>query len=343
MSTDSPYVISNITAPDSLPSAVVVLTMVSCLFSVAGAVVIFVAYYAVEEARNQTRRLLVYITIADLLTCLGNLIGSIRYFHRDEDDYVNRAENMALDCSNTDSVCVIQSFVTTFSTLASFFWTCIIMLHILMTLYTRTEWTGFYKRVIFHIISWGVPMIITLTAAFCGALGEDFSISTGPWCWIKGCLPPSEVVTWMFVTAKFWELSTYILTTAFYLLIKFVLWRRQILSFRQRSNDNLREEDQLYTMIFLVLIPLRIFGTGRFFIAYHKTLTNNSLVTFSTIDKVLLYLQSIGDSGQAFCNCILFCVRDGVVRSGLVNSIRHACQCRQNDETERLLPTSPLN
>lgn len=41
----------------------------------------------------------------------------------------------------------------------------------------------------------------------------------------------------------------------------------QTFPFGENSNYNLRDEDQLYTMIFLVLVPLRIFGTIRFFIA----------------------------------------------------------------------------
>lgn len=111
----------------------------------------------------------------------------------------------------------------------------------------------------------------------------------------------------------------------------------QTYSFGENSNYNLRDEDQLYTMIFLVLVPLRIFGTIRFFIAVHKSISNDNLVIFNHIDHVLLYFQSVGDSGQAFCNAILFCLKDRVVRRGLLERLRRFCGRPTYGESERLL------
>lgn len=111
----------------------------------------------------------------------------------------------------------------------------------------------------------------------------------------------------------------------------------QTFSFGENSNYNLRDEDQLYTMIFLVLVPLRIFGTIRFFIAVHKSISNDNLVIFNHIDHVLLYFQSVGDSSQAFCNAILFCLKDRVVRRGLLERLRNFCGRPKYGETERLL------
>lgn len=247
---------------------------------------------------------------------------------------------MAINCTGTDNVCLVQSFVNTFSAMASFFWTAIIMLHILMTLHKMEDWTNRWKIVAFNILSWGIPLAITIAATAEGALGEDFSISTGPWCWIKGCLSPTTVIMWMSVTGKFWEVLTYLVSMLFYLGSKYLIWRRtrtQTYSFGENSNYNLRDEDQLYTMIFLVLVPLRIFGTIRFFIAVHKSISNDNLVIFNHIDHVLLYFQSVGDSGQAFCNAILFCLKDRVVRRGLLERLRRFCGRPTYGESERLL------
>lgn len=268
-------------------------------------------------AKNQTRRLLVYLTIADLMTAVGNLVGASRYALRNETEYIINRHT----CNTTNEVCEVQSFITTFSSLSSFFWTSIIMVHILMTLITQREWSSLSNRVIYHFVSWGVPLGITFLALSYDVLGEDFFASTGPWCWIKGCLHTPDVFLWMTLTGKGWEILTYILTMAFYIIMKIYMWKKR-LRFRDRSHNHLREEDELYIMIFFVIIILRAAGTIRFFYAIGK----NTHSTPDTVDMVLLHIQSFGDSAQAFANCILFCIRDTAVRHDIWNRIRGMCR-----------------
>jgi hypothetical protein len=144
--------------PASLPLSVLLCTIVSSSLSIIGAVVIFVTYCIVTVAKNQTRRLLVYLTIADFLIAGGNLVGALRYALRDESSYMNNVYNRSMDCARwDDQICVIQSCVTTFASLASFFWTNIIMIHILMTLISQREWSNLRKKVIYHLVAWGLP------------------------------------------------------------------------------------------------------------------------------------------------------------------------------------------
>ncbi|XP_034337932.2 G-protein coupled receptor 157-like isoform X3 [Magallana gigas] len=319
---------SNDTTPTSqLPPSVLICTFVSSLLSIVGAVVIFITYSLVTVARNQTRRLLVYLTIADLMTAVGNLVGASRYVYiyviKNETEYLF---NRQMQNVTTDAVCDVQSFVTTFSSLSSFFWTSIIMIHILMTLITQREWSSLRNRVIYHFVSWGVPLGITFLALSYDVLGEDFLTSTGPWCWIKGCLLQPKVFLWMALTGKGWEILTYFLTMAFYIMMKIYMWKRR-LRFKDRSHHHLREEDELYIMIFFVIIILRAAGTIRFLYAIENT--NNSPGTF---DKVLLHIQSFGDSAQAFANCILFCIRDTAVRQDMWNRIRGMCRPVRDEE-----------
>lgn len=166
-------------------------------------------------------------------------------------------------------------------------------------------------------------MIITLTATFYSVLGEDFSQSSGAWCWIKGCLYPGYLMTiWMTISGKGWEMLTYILTCYLYLRLKFFMYKqrkqqhRPLLSFTDMSQE-LRAEDENFVFIWLVLYLLRIWGTVRYFIAISR-IHNMSHPVFDDIDKVLVYFQSIGDSGQAFCNCIIFCFLDKTVRHGMI-------------------------
>ena len=149
--------------PLSLSPFILGLSSLSCCLSIIGAIVIFATYYLVEVAKNQTRRLLVYLTMADLMTAVGNLIGVVRYVLREETEYIVERKEMGYNCTTTNCVCFLQSVVTTFSNLASFCWTTIIMIHILMTLVTQQEWSKLVNRIIYHIVAWGVPCKLTIT------------------------------------------------------------------------------------------------------------------------------------------------------------------------------------
>uniref|UniRef100_K1RDQ1 G-protein coupled receptors family 2 profile 2 domain-containing protein n=2 Tax=Magallana TaxID=2171616 RepID=K1RDQ1_MAGGI len=251
------------------------------------------------------------------MTAVGNLIGASRYALRNETEYLTSRHQMQNTCITTNAVCEVQSFVTTFSSLSSFFWTSIIMVHIMMTLITQREWSNLRNRVIYHCVSWGVPLGITFLALSYDVLGEDFFTNTGPWCWIKGCLHQPKVFLWMTLTGKGWEILTYFLTMTFYIIMKIYMWKKR-LRFRDRSHHYLREEDELYILIFFVIIILRAAGTIRFLYAIVED-TNNTPDTF---DMILLHIQSFGDSAQAFANCILFCFRDTAVRQDMWNRVR---------------------
>lgn len=68
-------------------------------------------------------------------------------------------------------------------------------------------------------------VLIATIALSLGVLGEDYSASSGPWCWIKDCdtIPPSPIF-WMFLAGKFWEILAYIGTFAIYMLLKAERW-----------------------------------------------------------------------------------------------------------------------
>ena len=84
-----------------------------------------------------------------------------------------------------------------------------------LTIYPFNHWL-FSKTIV----------VITSLAIGYGVFGEDFFITTGPWCWIKGCMEKDKVINWMALTGKGWEVATYFLTMTFYLIIKFYMVRR---------------------------------------------------------------------------------------------------------------------
>ena len=88
-------------------------------------------------------------------------------------------------------------------------------------------------------------------------------------------------------------------------------------------------------MIFFAIIILRVSGTIRFFIAMFKNSNNSNIQKFDDAERGLLYIQSFGDSAQAFANCILFCIRDTAVRQDIWRRIRTCVRCGSPDEEER--------
>lgn len=320
-----------------LPTSVLVCTYVSCSVSICGAITIFVTYCTVPQAKNQTRRLLLYLTIADLLTSSGNLLGAIRYSVRHRHHPLLTDEEILEHCRHPGNICTVQSLITTFSSLASFSWTIIIGLHILLTLVYQSEWCmTTLSKVLAHCVSWGLPFIITMVGAFKNVFGEDLSISSGPWCWIRGCLENNEIVKWMTITGKGWEISTYIVTAFLYIYLKYYMikrrWREHAPDLRySQISMHLRDDDENYVLLWFVLYILRIWGTARYGIFVYRNIHGKDVYNFDETDMVLMHLQSIGDSSQAFCNCLLFCVKDTTVRRGIWKNLR----CRKTDQQLR--------
>ncbi|KAK3581731.1 hypothetical protein CHS0354_015499, partial [Potamilus streckersoni] len=90
-----------------------------------------------------------------------------------------------------------------------------------------------------------------------------------------------------------------------------------------------RDEDTHFLYLWLVLWLLRAWGTIRFMLR---------LFNAGADIKPLIILQSIGDSAQAFGNCILFCFLDKEVAM----YIKQACiPCKfRGEELDGLLTTT---
>ena len=190
----------------------VVVTTISTSLSIVGCIIIFIAHNQWKDARSSSRNILLYITIADLFTAMGYLFGVY---------------------STSQSGCVFQSFVTTASSMMSFFWTSCMALYLYAVLIKINNELG--RRIVFsfHCISWAFPLLIVLTALLAGKLG--IGCDTADWCWIEedNCdvrnsttIPEYENVIWMLVTGKFWEILSYVLIIVIYARI-FINVRKQ--------------------------------------------------------------------------------------------------------------------
>ncbi|XP_045162437.2 G-protein coupled receptor 157-like [Mercenaria mercenaria] len=309
------------TAYDSKYKAAVWMSTFSCILSIIGSFAIFGSYIFIPDIRNSSRKLVTCLTVADFLTALGYLISALAYFE-----------------DTTDMVCTTQSVITTYSSLVSFYLTAAIAIHIFATVVYKQNTTSSWKFLLWaNIISWCIPGIIVVVAGEDKVLGrnENFknitdpsnaTVGTGPWCWLK--LQHNRYTMWMFLSGKGWEFLCYLITTSLYVLLKFYLYLRYSRRTFTDIHQSLRQDDQNYLYVWFVLYVLRLWGSLRA-IMY---LACKDRDICKAISKIFMYMQAVGDPGQAFCNCILFCFLDGTVRSSL---FKFCCGTPHNPASQR--------
>lgn len=307
-----------------------VLTGSSSCLSILGGTVIFYTYYKLQAIRNFTRTLLVYLTLADVLVSVGHLIAVIRYscVYSGTPKTENCTANKTTEY---EAICIGQSVLTTFSSLASFLWTSVIAIHIWSSVVIKTHKTeAHYMHVIYHVVCWFTPLIIVSILLHKDYLGEDYCYGTGVWCGIKSNLPQGEIEKWMYIADIGWQLACYLFTCFLYIHLKFYLKLHRRPIKLKSITEKLRNEDVNFVAVWMVIYLLRLWGFARFFITTYSDQNTLQQPNMSRFLNFLLIMQSYGDSGQGFWNFILFCVFDKPVRRYL-----NTWLFRNSEEPER--------
>ena len=177
------------------------LTTVSASLSLLGTSFIIGTFIAWKDFRSTSRRILVYISISDFFIAGGNLFG----VWQPRDD---------------STVCRSQSFVTTCASLCSFFWTTFLAIFMYTVVVKKQANKAGTMLRFYHVIGWGVPLIITATALGLRKLGNDNDLYSAGWCWIDSRLPKSEKYLWMLISGKAWEVTAFFVSSIFYLMLK---------------------------------------------------------------------------------------------------------------------------
>ena len=182
-------------------NAFIALSAISSFLSICGSVAIIITYFLWREIQSTSRKILVCISICDFITASGNVMTILR-------PHLTRS----------DELCMGQSFVTTTSTLCSFFWTSYLGLYLFLSFVRRHFRLAENLLLIFHITAWGIPISIVITALVKGKLGYSQDFLTGGWCWIDRGARNS--LFWMLITGKAWEVGAYIIISVFFVVVK---------------------------------------------------------------------------------------------------------------------------
>ncbi|KAL5005404.1 hypothetical protein ScPMuIL_018860 [Solemya velum] len=287
------------------------LTSLSSVLSIGGGVSIILVYRKFVDLQTPLRKLFALLSLADVLTATGNILGVMWYMYGDRDYLI---------------LCKLQSALTVFSSISSFLWTVIIGVCLLFTIVIfNPSFAPTYMKV-FHIISWSLPAVIAVLALSMDVLGYDESLHQASWCWIDPRV--ENALFWQFFTGKFWEIVAYIATLILYTKVKVYLWKRSRTNLATKghasSSSALHEANRKLTFVPLVFIVLRIWGTLRFLLGSfaHEYAS-------SPAGSWIVPLQGIGDSAQGFANFILYCfftekIRNRLLPSCLVKKRRNA-------------------
>ncbi|XP_066547709.1 G-protein coupled receptor 157 isoform X2 [Amia ocellicauda] len=288
-----------------------VIILISCVLSFFGSCLIIFSYIVWKDLRTKPRRLLVFLSVADLISALSYFYGVLRVFESDSWD------------------CVLQGALSTFSNTSSFFWTVAIAIYLYIFIVKSDQRLADSLSLWFHVISWGIPLVITVAAVSLQKIGYDASEVSVGWCWVS--IRAEDHVLWMLLTGKIWELLAYITLPVLYILIKKHISTahaalseyRPILSSNPLSHSRSTMADRKLTLIPIIFIALRVWSTVRFFLMLFDSP--------ALYNPVLVTLHGIGNTFQGGANCIMFVLFTQLVRSRLANSL--CCGCCSSETT----------
>ncbi|XP_071145356.1 G-protein coupled receptor 157-like [Mytilus edulis] len=212
-----------------------VITTISSLLSILGGLVLIWSYYVVSSTRNTVRLMLISLTLADILTASGYLMATVRWYS------IGMQKNNTCD-SASDNFCKAQSFITTFSSIASFLWTSFIAIYLFICVwFSRVVDISGVKFMCVHVVAWGIrglkfsnSSILRFTSwiflvqrlvqfslmFFLLGKNEPMTGINGVWCWLAVTSYDHHGVLWMLLAGKGWEILTYLITAILYLLLK---------------------------------------------------------------------------------------------------------------------------
>ena len=121
-------------------------------------------------------------------------------------------------------ICAIQAAITSTASLCSFFWTSFIALNCFLTTVKQNNTLTTKLKLLPHIISWGIPLVILLWTGSYHRYGLNLCTEIFWWCWVRRFSTDNtawKLIKWQLATGKFWEISAYIFVSVIYgLLVK---------------------------------------------------------------------------------------------------------------------------
>ena len=189
----------------------------SCL-SLFGSLLIFLAYFLFRDLRTGAQKVISLLALADFCTALGYIMGGVNFLLHFDETNVEK-------CRQFHTVCVIQSFITTWSTMSSYLWTSILAFYFFLVLVFNRATLASRLLPLYNVIAWLAPLTVMLPLLLTDKLGYAPFV-TSNWCFIKDDRYSSQnldhnrsVIAMILVGGKLWEILTYVWISALYFII----------------------------------------------------------------------------------------------------------------------------
>ena len=198
-----------------------IVSIVSSSLSCIGSLLIVYIYARWRDLRTGSRSIITFLAIADFFTAFGYVVGSSNYLVHLKND----TDPASSECLVFTDICQLQSYVTTWSSMSSFFWTFALAFYLYLTIVRNRVYLATRLIPLFHVIAWALPIAICLPLLVTGYLGfAPFGAST--WCFIydlyrhgHGALNQRDIAL-VLVAGKLWEILTYVAVVILYAAIK---------------------------------------------------------------------------------------------------------------------------
>ena len=209
-------------------------SLISCTLSCLGSLLIFVSYFTLKGIRNIAQKIITALALADMFTALGYILAGWNIL----------ANGTTEDhCQRFKDVCEVQSFVTSWSSLSSFGWSCALALHfyLLLTLTAKSKLVTLFHWE--NFLFWLLPLVVLVPMLVTSHLGYS-RVAVANWCFIRNHHSNSSgsrdlEISLVFIGGKFWEILSYIFVLVFYTLTR----RKMNKHVRERESELVRERE----------------------------------------------------------------------------------------------------
>ena len=189
-------------------------SLVSSSLSIISSLCIIITYFLWPDIRSVSRQIIVLLSLADLFTASGYIVGSANHLQYDRNDASN--DNGSAACDTFARVCVVQSSITTWSSIASFWWTNILAFHLYITIVKDHVKLSGKLLPLYYFLAWATPTIVVMALLWTDQLGYSH-VAVSTWCFIR---QKDKEIILILLGGKLWEIITYLVILVLYSLTK---------------------------------------------------------------------------------------------------------------------------
>lgn len=192
------------------------IAIISSLLSIFGSLLILAAYALLSDLRTGAQKIITLLAIADLVSASGYVVGSVNFLVHFKRHH---------GCETFNAICETQAAITSWSSICSFFWTVLLAFYFYVIMVSNKTSLAAALLPLYNVIAWGVPLLIVVPLAALRKLGYAPYVASN-WCFVKDEDYSSRLSnSWMtvviiFLAGKLWEILTYVLVSAIFILIR---------------------------------------------------------------------------------------------------------------------------